>query len=312
MDKKRNLSLYQKLHWLSLFIGMCTIIVPILFWKRIPDQIPTHYNGAGVIDHYGEKSTLVLLFFAIVMLMGMMSIVVYFIKMNMESSSSSEYQRSEMEIVYPMIILMNLALQLVFAYIMFCCVSGRALGLFFTPIALIGTFAPLVYMIYKCAKLSGNSSTDQVELRMLEKTEKGTVYRSAVDWWLGLILICALLMVVWFAIEPMIEEGRMDWFSFVIMILVTIIIVPLFQIKYVLYEEHMLISMGFYGKVRIKYQDITKMQKTFNPLSSAALSLKRIQIDYVENGMHRMILISPKNRDEFMKILVEKRESCKV
>ena len=312
MDKKRYLSLYQNLHWLSLFIGVGTIVIPILFWKRIPDQIPTHYNGAGLIDHYSEKSTLVLLFFVIVMLMGMMSIVVYFIKMNMESAASSEYQRSEMEIVYPMIILMNLALQLIFAYIMFCCVSGKSLGLFFLPIALIGTFAPLVYMIYKCAKLSGTSSTDKVNFQMLEKQEKGTMYRSAVDWWLGLILIGALLMVAWFAIEPIIKEGKVDWFSFVTMIVVAIIIVPLFQIKYVLYEEHMLISMGFYGKVRVRYRDITKMQKTCNPLSSAALSLKRVQIDYVENGMHRMILISPKNRDGFMEILEEKRESCKV
>ena len=39
-----------------------------------------------------------------------------------------------------------------------------------------------------------------------------------------------------------------------------------------------------------------------NPLSSAAMSLKRIQIDYTPGGM---ILISPKNRDEFIQFINE-------
>jgi len=70
--------------------------------------------------------------------------------------------------------------------------------------------------------------------------------------------------------------------------------------KYVLYDHHLLISMSIYGKVRIPYENIQKMTKTMNPISSAALSLRRLQIDYVENGVRQMASISPKDRDGFM------------
>lgn len=36
-----------------LLVGM--VIGLIIFWKYIPDQIPTHYNAAGVIDGRGGK-----------------------------------------------------------------------------------------------------------------------------------------------------------------------------------------------------------------------------------------------------------------
>ena len=74
-----------------------------------------------------------------------------------------------------------------------------------------------------------------------------------------------------------------------------------------MYNDHLLISMSIYGKVRVRYENIQKMTKTFNPISSAALSLKRLQIDYVENGVRQMILISPKDRDGFM-AEIEKRK----
>ena len=64
--------------------------------------------------------------------------------------------------------------------------------------------------------------------------------------------------------------------------------------------------MSFYGKVRIAYKDIVGVKSTMNPISSAALSLKRLQIDYAENGIQRMILISPVRRKEFVELLGEK------
>ena len=41
-------------------------------------------------------------------------------------------------------------------------------------------------------------------------------------------------------------------------------------------------------------------------MSSAAMSLRRIQIDYTVNGRHEIMLISPVKRDEFLRE-VEKR-----
>lgn len=119
-------------------------------------------------------------------------------------------------------------------------------------------------------------------------------------------------MVLWFAIEPMIKKGEIDWAMMLIAIGTSLILIPLFDIKYILYSEHMLVSMSIYGKARVRYEDIVSVKKTFNPLSSAALSLKRTQIDYVENGCHQMILISPKRRNDFLQILKEKAPHVKV
>ena len=73
------------LHRISLIIGGLSIILPLIFWKYIPEELPIHYNAAGQVDRWADKSSLILLFFVIAFLMGMMSIVVYFIKTNMQS-----------------------------------------------------------------------------------------------------------------------------------------------------------------------------------------------------------------------------------
>ena len=78
-----------------------------------------------------------------------------------------------------------------------------------------------------------------------------------------------------------------------------------------MYSEHLLVSMSIYGKARVRYADIVDVKKIMNPLSSAAMSLRRIQIDYVEDGVHRMILISPVKRKTFIKEIEERRERSK-
>ena len=65
--------------------------------------------------------------------------------------------------------------------------------------------------------------------------------------------------------------------------------------------------MSLYGKARVRYADIVEVKKTNNPMSSAAMSLRRIQIDYVEDGVHRMVLISPVNRKTFIEEIEQKR-----
>lgn len=307
MKEQNKIQVFKKLHWLALIIGAVSILLPLIFWGKIPEQIPMHYNGAGEVDNWADKTSLILLFFVIAMMMGLMSIVVYFLKSNMNSKYSSHYEKSEMSIVYPMIILMNLVIQCMFAYITFCSVTGRNLGVLFLPITLIAVFAPLVYMIYKCVKIQAASGSQKAVYKASEKQEQGVVYRTAVDWWLGVLLGGCEVYMIYLAVEPIVRKGEIDWAMLFIAAGISIIIVPLFAIKYVMYSEHMLVSMSFYGKVRIRYEDIVEVKETYNPLSSAAMSLHRIQIDYVENGVHRMVLISPVRRKTFLKELDEKR-----
>lgn len=310
MEEHNNIQVYKQLHRVSLLTGTLTIILPIIFWSKIPDVIPMHYNAAGVVDNWSDKSSLILLFFVIALLMGVMSIAVYVVKSTMESKYSKEAEKSEMEVVYPIVVLMNLVVQVMFAYITFCSVTCRPLGTFFLPIFVTAVFVPLVYMIYKCGKIQSASGSQKATYKRIEKAEagEGKVYRTAIDWWLGLLLGVCEAYMMFLAVEPIIRTGKINWAMLLIAVGTSVIIIPLFGIKYVLYSEHMLISMSLYGKGRVRYADIVEVKKTNNPLSSAAMSLRRIQIDYVENGVHRMILISPVKRKRFIEELESKQK----
>ena len=304
---KSHMKVFQKLHWASMIIGALGILLPILFWNQIPDRIPMHYNEAGVVDRWEDKSSLILLFFIIAMLMGLMSIVVYVVKCNLKSAYTKKTEKSALEIVYPMIILMNLAMQCMFAYITFCTATARNLGKAFLPIMVLSITVLIGFMIWKCKRVSAGTVGEKAAY--LEKEKKGwvAVYRTKIDWWLFLLLGGTELYLVYLVLWSLISEGKMDVAMFLVAVGTSILILPLFGIKYVLYEEHLLVSMGFYGKARIRYVDIVGMKETMNPISSAAMSLHRIQIDYVEDGMHHMVLVSPKKKKEFMKLIEEKK-----
>ena len=311
MAKEIKIGFYKKLHRISLLIGALTILLPIIFWGKIPDEIPMHYNAAGVVDNWSDKSSLILLFFAVLMLMGVMSIAVYVVKVNLESKYSKDAEKSTMRIAYPIVVLMNLVVQVMFAYITFCSVTCRPLGSMFLPVFLIATFAPVGYLIYKCAKIQGGSKSQKAFYKRVESDEAGDakVYRTAIDCWLGLLLGACEVLCLYLVIEPVVRRGTVEWPMVLIMVGMSILILPLFGIKYVLYSEHMLISMSLYGKARVRYADIVEVKKTNNPLSSAAMSLRRIQIDYVEDGVHRMVLISPVKRKIFLEELMERRRT---
>ena len=68
-----------------------------------------------------------------------------------------------------------------------------------------------------------------------------------------------------------------------------------------------------YGKLRIPYRDIIEMKETHNPLSSAALSLDRIQIDFINSrGGHETILVSPLHKKQFIHKVEEARMAYKL
>ncbi len=46
---------------LSLILLIGTIVYLIVMWKSIPDTIPAHYNAAGEVNRWGDKSELIFL-----------------------------------------------------------------------------------------------------------------------------------------------------------------------------------------------------------------------------------------------------------
>lgn len=299
------------LNRITVLIGVMSILLPVLVWKKIPDRIPMHSGADGVTDRMGDKIELILLFFVILFLVGVMSIVVYYIKSNAMSQYARAEERTSLTTIYPMVLWMNFFLMCGFAYIIFCAVTVRNLGKLFLPIFLFSTFAPLVFYLGKDRKARQKLHEEMGDYVHIERTKEGEVYRAHVDWWLGLLLGGAIASECWILIENTIKKGKLDWIMLGVTIMIAAIVLPLFFIKYILYPEHILVVMPVYGKVRIPYQGIVNMKETHNPISSAAPSLDRIQIDYVIQGRHDMILISPKRKRRFMERVEEKRRKSK-
>lgn len=73
--------------------------------------------------------------------------------------------------------------------------------------------------------------------------------------------------------------------------------------RYTLTDTELVVQSGPF-RWRVTLADITDVRPTHNPLSSPALSLDRLQIAY---GKGREILISPEERDEFLRELEARR-----
>lgn len=304
MGKGKILGICKMVHRITLVIGLLTIVLPLLFWNEIPDTIAIHYGASGKADNYADKSSLIILFFVIAMLIGVMNIAIYFVKSNANSKYAKEAEKSMLDNVYPMIIFMNLSIQVMFAYIMFCCATSRQLGGWFMPVFLTATLAPIVFMLLKRKTGARERVNGQ---QQMDRDEEGIVYRSKVDWWLALILLGTVGVMVWGTIEPLVKGKGIDWAMTITTVFVLALLASLTAIKYVLYSEYLYICCGFLGKTKIPYSEIRCVKETHNPLSSAAMSLDRIQIDYMENGVHRMVLISPVRKKEFIE-QIEKRQ----
>lgn len=164
-----------------------TIVLTILFWSRIPEEIPSHYNASGIADQYSDKVILIVILFVVAILMGIMSIAVYCVKQEMISKHAKETEKSQANDIYVLLIFMNFAIQGMFAYITFCSASGRALGSLFLPIMILIVLGPIaVYTIHKVVFGRKNHSETEL-LAQMETQEEGIPYRSKVDWWLGLL-----------------------------------------------------------------------------------------------------------------------------
>lgn len=78
MDKpikiERNaLDIIETIVSLASIVGVAVYL--ILVWKTIPDRIPMHYNAAGEINRWGDKSGLIVLPIISVMLYGMITLI---------------------------------------------------------------------------------------------------------------------------------------------------------------------------------------------------------------------------------------------
>ena len=125
------------------------------------------------------------------------------------------------------------------------------------------------------------------------------IYKSKIDWWLIVLLLCVFGY-------PIVDGIMMKEYTLSITFLVILLLVGLlfYSIQYKIEGENLII-----WKNKIDIKTITRVYKTRNPLSSPALSLDRIAIVY---NKFDEILISPKDREDFIKELLKVNPNIEV
>lgn len=131
-------------------------------------------------------------------------------------------------------------------------------------------------------------------------------FRSKVDRWLLVVMVgtsaLSILVVVLALAIGILESGPAALFFIPLFIPIVAVTVglPLWLLRSTRYTltptELRIVSGPFHWTVLLK--DIERVSRTSNPLSSPALSLKRLRIEY---GGRRFVIISPDDEETFLR-----------
>jgi hypothetical protein len=113
---------------------------------------------------------------------------------------------------------------------------------------------------------------------------------------LGLELIIPISLLFGYIIFELITEK--SWLGvFILFLTISFILYTLFSINYKIEKGNLNIKCTFLINENIEIKSIRKITETYNPLSSPAASIDRIEIFY---NKFDSVLISPKNKKEFI------------
>ncbi|MNR80616.1 hypothetical protein D3C72_113410 [compost metagenome] len=125
-----------------------------------------------------------------------------------------------------------------------------------------------------------------------------TVYRSKIDIWLVVVLGFAMLAALYSAGQTM-NSGTPGASVIAVLVAVVGIGLPawlLLSTRYTLDASHLLVQSGPFKWV-VPLADIKSITPSNNPVSSPALSLDRLRIEY---GGRNALLISPRDKEQFL------------
>lgn len=129
---------YRIASWIVHGCVWLTTVFLFAFWKKIPAEIPTHYNSAGVVDSWGGKGMLFLLVIFLFFIYGTHFIGMLFIKNSttaegLYSKKLKEFVTEEdmqigIQLTMAYLAWTDASVLLMFVYIIFCSASCRAMG----------------------------------------------------------------------------------------------------------------------------------------------------------------------------------------
>lgn len=128
-----------------------------------------------------------------------------------------------------------------------------------------------------------------------------TVYKSKIDGWFAVTVLGAMAASALASISVILTDSSPMWLWWTAFLIAGIGIgLPLWLLlgtDYALDSKHLHIKSGPF-KWRVAIADITRITPSSSPLSSPALSLDRLRIDY---GRGASIMISPRDKERFIR-----------
>jgi hypothetical protein len=134
------------------------------------------------------------------------------------------------------------------------------------------------------------------------------IYHSKIDSWIAVVLIGAMAFSVYIVLIAL-RTGSIAAILSAVPAAIIGVGLPLWLMKSTRYELDdckLLVKCGPF-KWTIAISEITTITPTSNPLSSPALSLNRIRIDY---GTDKSLMISPKLESQFIDDIERRRKIC--
>ncbi|MGY0635120.1 PH domain-containing protein, partial [Luteimonas sp. A478] len=131
-----------------------------------------------------------------------------------------------------------------------------------------------------------------------------TVYKSKIDWWLGAVLVIAMVASLLGALKVLSDSV---WIA--ALIGGPGLIIPLIALvftRYVIRDQQLIVCSGLF-KWTIPISDISGITPTQDPISSPALSLDRLRITY---GKSKSVLVSPRDKAGFLRQIESLRRSA--
>lgn len=135
----------------------------------------------------------------------------------------------------------------------------------------------------------------------------GNRYPSKVDAWLAAILIAAVGITLVSMLPVFLIPGAFAeaWWSVLLVLLIWgFVLSIIFPLYYEITPSSLLIRSGWTRR-EIPLSSIQGVVPSRNPISSPALSLDRLQVNYTQGVRPRSILISPRDKTDFLLTLAE-------
>lgn len=129
-------------------------------------------------------------------------------------------------------------------------------------------------------------------------------FPSEVDWWLRVILVAMPIVALATLVVGLIDGEGMVAAVLACAFIAGLYVAVVYPVRYGFDQEHLIVRFGVFRR-RVPYARIRSVRPTWNPLSSPALSLRRLRVDYGE-GLWSAALISPKHRDAFLDALAQR------